>query len=80
MMLTITIDDELVSRAKKVGRHKNDMEAIIAALQEYITKHERVPSSDLSLQDWVSELYGEKKPENVVETLLAERREEPYDV
>jgi hypothetical protein len=25
-MLTITIDDELVSQAREVGKHKNDME------------------------------------------------------
>ena len=59
-MLTITIDDELVSQTRKVGSHKNDMEAVIAALQEYIAKHEKLPSVDLSLQDWVSELYGAK--------------------
>jgi hypothetical protein len=78
-MLTITIDDELVSQAREVGKHKNDMEAIIAALQEYVAHREKLARSDLSLQDWVSELYGAKKPENVVETLIAERRQEAYE-
>lgn len=78
-MLTVTIDDELVNKARKVGRHQNDIEAIIAALQEYIARRESeaVPAS--SLQDWVDDLYGSKKPENVVETLIAERRQEAYE-
>jgi len=78
-MLTITIDDELVSQARKLGKHKNEAEAIIAALQEYIARREKSSSLDLSLQDWVSELYGAKKPKNVVETLIAERRQEAYE-
>ena len=78
-MLTITIDDELVSQARKLGKHKNEAEAIIAALQEYIARREKSSSLDLALQDWVSELYGAKKPKNVVETLIAERRQEAYE-
>jgi hypothetical protein len=55
------------------------MEAIVAALQEYVALREKPLSADLSLQDWVSELYGAKKPENVIETLIAERRQEAYE-
>jgi hypothetical protein len=29
-----------------------------------------------TLQAWVDELYGDNKPQNVVETLLADRRQE----
>jgi hypothetical protein len=79
-MLTVTIDDELVSEARRVGRHQNDIEAVIAALQEYISRRESEPLPASSLQDWVDDLYGSKKPKNVVETLIAERREEAYDV
>jgi hypothetical protein len=78
-MLTVTIDDELVNKARRVGRHQNDIEAIMAALQEYVSRRESEPLPTSSLQDWVDDLYGAKKPKNVVETLIAERREEAYE-
>ncbi|MCP4362356.1 MAG: type II toxin-antitoxin system VapB family antitoxin [Chloroflexi bacterium] len=77
-MLTVTVDDELVNKARQVGRHQNEVDAVIAALQEYIARRDSKLLPASSLQDWVDDLYGSKKPENVVETLIAERREEAY--
>lgn len=78
-MLTVTLDDELVNKAREVGHHQNDVEAIVAALQEYVEHRVRQPKPAASLQDWVDELYGANRPKDVVETLIAERRKEAYD-
>lgn len=77
-MLTVTIDDELVNKAREVGKHQSEVEAVIAALEEYIARRDKELLPASSLQDWVDDLYGTKKPKNVVETLIAERRQEAY--
>jgi hypothetical protein len=59
-MLTVTIDDELVSKARRVGRHQNDIEAVIAALQEYISRRESEQLPASFLQDGVDDLDGSK--------------------
>ena len=38
MTLQVTLDDKLVETAKKIGRHPNDVDAITAALLEYIAR------------------------------------------
>ena len=38
MMRELVLDDHLIREARDVGRHKTDVEAITAALQEYIVR------------------------------------------
>lgn len=62
-------------RAAKAGR---SMEAeardiLTASVMEAPTDEDRLAFT-LALPDWVDELYGGKKPTNVVDELIAERR------
>lgn len=38
---TITVSDELVETARKLGEHKTHLQAAIAALREYIERREQ---------------------------------------
>ena len=49
MTLNIEVDDELVEEAKSVGSLQSDVEAVTAALKEYILRHR---------QQQVVELFG----------------------
>lgn len=60
-------------RAAKAGRSMEaEARAILTAVVSQDTPS--VPATDL--QAWVDQLYGGNKPTNVVETLIAERRQE----
>ena len=37
MATNLALDDELITLAQKIGRHKTKKEAVTAALKEYIT-------------------------------------------
>jgi plasmid stability protein len=60
-------------RAARAGR---SMEAEARAILTAAVRAEEEKPSARRLQGWVDELYGGKKPANVVATLLAERRQE----
>ncbi|GJM42524.1 MAG: hypothetical protein DHS20C20_28060 [Ardenticatenaceae bacterium] len=60
-------------RAAKAGR---SMEAEARAILTAVILNNQSTTSPTELQNWVSQLYGTYKPANVVESLIAERREE----
>ena len=60
-------------RAAKAGR---SMEAEARAILTAVILNNQTPTSPTELQEWVTQLYGAYKPTQVVETLIAERREE----
>ena len=68
------VHDQLRVRAAKNGR---SMEAEVRAILEVAARAEQTKKKSLAeVQKWVDELYGGKKPKNVVEDLIAERRRE----
>jgi hypothetical protein len=67
------IHAKLRVRAAMAGR---SMEAEARAILTAVILNNQTPTTPTDLQEWVSQLYGVYKPNNVVETLLAERREE----
>ncbi len=60
-------------RAAKAGR---SMEAEARAILTAVISQDNPPVPTTDLQAWVDQLYGGNKPTNVVETLIAERRQE----
>ncbi|MEM7119363.1 MAG: type II toxin-antitoxin system VapB family antitoxin, partial [Chloroflexota bacterium] len=62
--------------AQAIGRYQSKDEVVIVALQEYIARRQVGKEQADSLQSWVEQLYGDQKPSNTVETLIAERRDE----
>ena len=77
MTLVIELEDKnLVKEAQSMGHHKDETETVIAALQEYVDHHRQKKTPATALQQWVDELYGQQRPDHVVETLIAERRQE----
>ena len=60
-------------RAAKAGR---SMEAEARAILTAVILKNQPPTSPVDLQKWVDQLYGDNKPKQVVETLIAARREE----
>ncbi len=64
---------QLRIRAAKAGR---SMEAEARTILTTVVSSENNKVSATSLQSWVDQLYGQQKPRNVVETLIAERRQE----
>ncbi len=67
------VRERLRLRAAKAGR---SMEAEIRAILTEASLAETRRGSAEALQAWVDELYGNKKPEGVVDDLIAERRRE----
>ena len=67
------VRERLRVRAARRGR---SMEAEVRAILTEITTQDEREASGTSLQEWVDELYGDMKPENVVEELILERRQE----
>lgn len=65
------IHQKLRIRAAKSGR---SMEAEARAILTNACSDSSEPVSATSLQEMVSELYGQKKPKRVVDDLLLERR------
>lgn len=60
-------------RAAKAGR---SMEAEARAILTEVCMAEGERQLASALPDWVDELYGPRKPKNVVEELIVERRKE----
>ena len=60
-------------RAAKAGR---SMEAEVRAILIEACKTEQPALLPTMLQAWVDELYGNRKPSNVVDDLISERRQE----
>ncbi len=52
------------------------MEAEVRAILTEVTTQEERADSATSLQEWVDELYGGSRPENVVDKLISQRRQE----
>jgi hypothetical protein len=52
------------------------MEAEARAILAEVCGSGDAPSSRRALQDWVDRLYGGAKPHGVVDSLIAERRQE----
>lgn len=67
------IHRQLRIRAAKAGR---SMEAEARAILTAVITQDMRQLRPVDLQSWVDQLYGDNKPKNVVETLLAERRQE----
>ncbi len=67
------IHAQLRIRAAKAGR---SMEAEARAIITEAISAEDDKMSATALQAWVDQLYGAQKPTHVVETLIAERRQE----
>ena len=42
MPTNLAIDDRLIEHARRIGRHKTKMEAVTAALAEYIGRRKRL--------------------------------------
>ena len=47
MATNLALDDKLITKAKKVGRHKTKKEAVTAALKEYIAHKKQLEIVDL---------------------------------
>lgn len=60
-------------RAAKAGR---SMEAEAREILTNAVQAEDETLSANALQRWVDQLYGQQKPDNVVDTLISERRQE----
>ena len=71
--LPAEVHRKLRVRAARAGRSM-EAEARDILTRACAEAEERVLAS--SLQDWVKDLYGKRKPRNVTETLIAERRRE----
>jgi len=67
------VRDKLRARAEKNGR---SMEAEVRAILEAAARTEQAKTSVAAVQEWIDRIYGDKKPKNVVEDLIAERRRE----
>jgi Arc/MetJ family transcription regulator len=48
MSTHLDLDDKLIEEAKKIGRHKTKMEAVTAALNEYIKNQRRMRILELA--------------------------------
>lgn len=79
-MATLTIrnlPEEVRERLRvRAARRGRSMEAEVRAILTEVTTVEERAECATSLQDWVDELYGDSRPENVVDELIAERRNE----
>ncbi len=60
-------------RAARVGR---SMEAEAKAILIAAVRPMGTVPDGTGLQDWVAQLYGRRKPRNVVDNFIAERRKE----
>ncbi len=50
MATNLALDDELIERAQRIGRHKTKKDAVTVALQEYIKMRRRRALLDLEGQ------------------------------
>lgn len=47
MATNLAIDDRLINRAKRIGKHKTKKDAVTTALEEYIRRREQLKILDL---------------------------------
>ncbi len=64
MATNLAIDDDLIREAKSVGHHKTNKEAVTAALQEYVERHNQTKIMDLFGKIDYDENYEHKKVRN----------------
>ena len=63
-------------RWQTAGKARN-MEAMVRAIKNAAVSAQQTEKMSLAeVQKWVDEIYGDKKPKNVAEDLIAERRRE----
>ena len=67
------VRDRLRLRAAKSGR---SMEAEVRVILTEASLADEARASASALQEWVDRLYGNQKPQEVVDELIAERRRE----
>jgi plasmid stability protein len=67
------VRDRLRLRAARAGR---SMEAEVRAILTAASLADDRRTSAAALQQWVDRIYGNRKPEAVVDELIAERRQE----
>jgi Arc/MetJ family transcription regulator len=48
MATNLALDDKLINKAKRVGRHKTKKDAVTAALEEYVRRREQLAILDLA--------------------------------
>ena len=48
MPTNLALDDTLINRAKRIGRHKTKKEAVTAALDEYVRRREQAAILELA--------------------------------
>lgn len=71
------LPDEVHSRLRvRAARAGRSMEAEVREILTEICMKKDRPVPPSTLQGWVEQIYGEKRPENVVDDLIAERRRE----
>ncbi len=47
MATNLSVDDQLVEKAQRVGKHKTKTDAVQAALTEYVQRHKQMSVVDL---------------------------------
>ena len=47
MATNLALDDRLIERAQKIGKHKSKKAAVTAALEEYVRRRKRVGIIDM---------------------------------
>ena len=79
-MATLTIrnlSDQTRERLRvRAARHGRSMEAEVRAILTEVALEPDRAQANHGLQGWVDQLYGDAKPANVVDDLIAERRRE----
>jgi Arc/MetJ family transcription regulator len=47
MSTNLALDDKLIDKARRVGKHKTKKAAVTAALEEYVSRHEQMRITEL---------------------------------
>lgn len=47
MATDLSVDDQLIEEAQRIGQHKTKTDAVSAALKEYIQRHQQMSVTDL---------------------------------
>jgi len=48
MPTNLALDDRLIERARRAGKHKTKKEAVTVALEEYVRRHQQLAILDLA--------------------------------
>jgi len=74
------LSDEVHRRLRiRAARKGRSMEAEARAILTEACSEENTNQPAATLPDWVDSLYGNKKPRNVVEWFISERRKESHE-